>query len=235
MALILAGTIVRAEALGLDRKTETMCKYSRIQRSPWGWRAGGEIEESPHLKWSMQVDTQRPVDKHTTACPRTHTHQDTCMHISDSSFQCKYVFSPLLGVEFGRLHFLSPSFGESRLYSVLLSRTRQLWYCLLKLIYWVLHQVVFILVCCMYTFFSYEGANHSHIEWFIFNVPHNFIVRRLKLLLFRYMINSIPYAFSITDEARFSCPTSSLCSWKNRGCPRLRIYYSQLNMSVITH
>lgn len=30
------------------QKTYVMCKYSQIHRSPWGRRAGGEIEESPH-------------------------------------------------------------------------------------------------------------------------------------------------------------------------------------------
>lgn len=56
-----------------------MCKYSQIRRvlPPWGWRAGGEIEESPHHYWSVLVDALRPpwqTHKRAASLERAQTH-----------------------------------------------------------------------------------------------------------------------------------------------------------------
>lgn len=37
-----------AAVAGAGQKTHTMLKYSQIAGPPRGWRAGAEIEESPH-------------------------------------------------------------------------------------------------------------------------------------------------------------------------------------------
>lgn len=102
-----------AVPLGMDRKhipCVSTC-VSQIQRSPCGWRAVGEIEESPHHQWSMQVDTQRLFDKNASAhCHYTHIHR--CTHTLQTVHFNANKCSPLFWEESSADCIFSLSYGS---------------------------------------------------------------------------------------------------------------------------